>query len=201
MKKRIVKVLTTTMVMGSLAGAAIPVQAESEDFNYTVGICNVADSDENCYLACKTFKDVVESQEFADAVGHEVKVEWTESNLDVNKQMSNVETLIAKDVDAVLMIGCDNDSSASAVQACNDAGIPMFMVVSEATNGDYRFIGFNEYDCGYHQGKYIVDNAEEGAKICLLEGVEGRSATIERGEGIHDAIAERRFGNYRISVR
>lgn len=197
MKKVLVIILTLSLI-GALAGCGKSPSSEtavnpgaSGDYTYKVGVINVSDADENCYLAFKTFKDILEAPEFSKKVGHDIKVEWTSSDLDVTKQMSNAETLIAKKVDAILMIGCDNDSSASVVEASNKAGIPIFMVVSEAVSGEYKFIGFNEYDCGYHQGKYVVDNAEEGAKVCILEGVEGRSATIERGQGITEALAER----------
>ncbi len=54
------------------------------------------------------------------------------------------------------MVGCDNDSSASVVEACNAAGVDHLLVASEATTGTYKFNGFNEYDCGYHQAKYVV---------------------------------------------
>lgn len=198
MKKVLAIILVLPLLMGALSGCGKSPSSEnavnsdvSGNYAYKIGVINVSDADENCYLAFKTFRDILESPEFTEKVGHDITVEWTSSDLDVTKQMSNAETLIAKKVDAILMIGCDNDSSASVVEACNKAGIPIFMVVSEAVSGEYKFVGFNEYDCGYHQGKYVVNNAEEGAKVCILEGVEGRSATIERGQGITEALAER----------
>lgn len=170
-------------------GGSEAAKDNAKDHAYKVGVINVDDADENCFLAFDTFRKVITSPEFTEKIGQEVTVEWTSSDLDVAKQMSNAEILISKGVDCIFMVGCDNDSSTSVVEAANKAGVDMFMVASEATAGEYKFIGFNEYDCGYHQGKYIADAAEETTKVCILEGVEGRSATIERGEGINDALA------------
>ena len=65
-------------------------------FLYKVGYSNLADSDENCYISSSTFKEVVESDDFAEAVGHKVSVEWTIQTGDITKQTTNVETLLAK---------------------------------------------------------------------------------------------------------
>lgn len=161
------------------------------DFSYKVGLSNLADSDETCYVACETFKEVVESDEFAKAVGQNVTVEWTDSDGDITKQTTNVETMISKGIDALFLIGVDTAGNSSAVQACNAAGIPVFMVATESEEGDWKFVGFNEYDCGKVQGEYVVENAEEGDKICYIEGTPGREAVVLRNEGFMDAIKER----------
>ncbi len=84
-------------------------------------------------------------------------MEWTSSDLDVTKQMRHRgDPHLQCAWDAIVMVGCDNDSSASVVEACNAAGVDHLLVASEATTGTYKFTGFNEYDCGYHQAKYVV---------------------------------------------
>ena len=98
------------------------------DFLYKVGYSNLADSDENCNLSASTFKEVVESEAFAEAVGHKVSVEWTDSDNDITMQTSNVETLIAKGIDVLFLVGVDAAGNTTAVEACNKAGIPVFMV-------------------------------------------------------------------------
>lgn len=166
-------------------------ETESKDLAYKVGVSNLADSDENCYIACSTFKTIVESEGFSDAVGHEVTVDWTDSNDDITKQTSNVETLIAKGIDMLFMLGVDTAGNSSAVEACNKAGVPVFMVASESDGGEYRFVGFNEYDCGKVQGEYVAENAAEGDKICYMEGTPGREAQVLREEGFMDGISGR----------
>ncbi|MCH1983499.1 sugar ABC transporter substrate-binding protein [Ruminococcus sp. OA3] len=167
-------------------------QAPAEDaYIYRVGVSNLADSDESCYTACKTMADIIESEEFADAVGNKVEVEWVDSDNNIDKQTSNVELLLAKGIDAMFIIGVDTAGNAASVKACNAAGVPVFMVATESSAGEYKFVGFNEYDCGYAQGKYIAEHAGEGENICYIEGTAGREATILRGQGFEEALAGR----------
>ncbi|MCK9312012.1 MAG: substrate-binding domain-containing protein, partial [Bacteroidales bacterium] len=132
MNKKIVVVLVLLLVGCTFCFAnGTSENGAQKTKTYKVGVINTSDADENCYLAFKTFKNVVESPDFEAKIGHKVTVEWTSSDLDVAKQMNNCETLLSKGVDAILMIGLDNDSSSSVVKACNDAGVDIFMVASE----------------------------------------------------------------------
>ena len=166
-------------------------ESKDGDFVYKVGYSNLADSDENCYLAAETFKNIVESDEFKEAVGHEVSVEWADSDGDITKQTTNVETLISKGIDVLFMPGVDTAGNASAVEACNRAGIPVFMIASESEGGDYKFVGFNEKDCGKVQGDYVAENAEKGDKICYMTGTPGREAQVLREEGFLEGLESR----------
>lgn len=161
------------------------------DFLYKVGYSNLADSDENCNLSASTFKEVVESEAFAEAVGHKVSVEWTDSDNDITMQTSNVETLIAKGIDVLFLVGVDAAGNTTAVEACNKAGIPVFMVASTSEGGDWKMVGFNEFDCGKVQGEYVAENAKEGDKICYMTGTAGTENTVLREEGFLEGLSSR----------
>ena len=161
------------------------------DFLYKVGYSNLADSDENSNLSASTFKEVVESEAFAEAVGHKVSVEWTDSDNDITMQTSNVETLIAKGIDVLFLVGVDAAGNTTAVEACNKAGIPVFMVASTSEGGDWKMVGFNEFDCGKVQGEYVAENAKEGDKICYMTGTAGTENTVLREEGFLEGLSSR----------
>lgn len=164
---------------------------ESSEFLYRVGVSNLADADENCFFACDTFKQVVTSDEFKEQIGgHDVEVVWMDSQMDINKQTNNVETMLSQGVDAMFIIGVDTAGNATAVEACNKADVPVFMTATESEGGEWKFVGFNEYDCGYYQGQYLVDNAEPDTKVCYLYGTPGREAFIQREEGFLAALEE-----------
>ncbi len=166
-------------------------EKKDDEFLYKVGYSNLADSDENCNLSASTFKEVVESEEFAEAVGHEVSVEWTDSDGDITMQTSNVETLIAKGIDVLFLVGVDAAGNTTAVEACNKAGIPVFMVASTSEGGEWKMVGFNEFDCGKVQGEYVAENAEEGDKICYMTGTAGTENTVLREEGFLEGLSSR----------
>ncbi len=215
MKKKMVMVLAAAMLTGALSGCAAKEESagtetktensakeendggdakesdEGQEMLYRIGVSNIQDADENPFLACDTFKKTVESKEFKEKIGgHSVEVVWMDSQLDINKQTNNVETMLSQGVDAMFILGVDTAGNTTAVEACNKAGVPVFMTATESEGGEWKFVGFQEYDCGYHQGQYLADHAEENAKVCYLYGTPGREAFIQREEGFLDAIEE-----------
>ena len=162
------------------------------DYVYRVGFINIDDGDTNCYPAMMNFKEYVESPEFAEAVGADkVEAFTADSALNIEKQTNNVETLINKGVDMMFIIGVDTAGNTTAVETCNAEGIPVFMVGTEASGGEWKFIGFDETELGQKQGEWCVENLPENANICYLEGTPGREAAVMRKEGFMNAIAER----------
>lgn len=206
MKKRMITfvmaMVMVTCMLGGCSGqskeaADAPAETEGETSSegegkeYRIGICNINDSDENCFLACDTMRQVLESEEFRESVGVDsVVVEWANSDGDIDKQTSNVETLLLKDIDALFMIGVSTSGSSTAVKACNEAGVPVFMVATEAEEGDWKFVGFDEEQCGYQQGKYLVENTEGEVNVCYMTGIPGQTMVTQRKDGFMRAIEE-----------
>ena len=154
-----------------------------------VAFVNQTDADDCCFAATQNFKSYVESDEFKEKVGGKnVEVYTADSNLDIAKQTDNVENLITKGVEAMFIIGVDTAGNTTAVNACNSADIPVFMVGTEADGGDWKFIGFKEYDIGYQQGEYLGKTAPQGAKVCYLTGTAGREASVDQEKGFRDAL-------------
>jgi len=166
---------------------------ESTDKLFRVGFVNQANSDPNCFSVQERFIEMVQSDEFKEKVGspQNVEVLSADSDLDIEKQTSNVETLLAKGVDMMFIIGVDTEGNNVSVQACNDAGVPVFMPFTESSKGEFAFIGWDELQLGEMQGKWCVENLPENAKICYLQGTPGREASDKREKGFLDTIAER----------
>ena len=165
--------------------------ADSEN-TWKVAMINLTDGSEDCYLCVKTFADTVQTDEFAKRVGHEVEAIMLDSQMDLEKQQNLVEQLIMQDVDQIFLIGVDTDGNTTAVEACNEAGIPIFMVATTASGGDYTFVGWDEYDFGVFQGEWAAENLPENCKICYADGTSGRETFEKREAGFKDVIAEKR---------
>ncbi len=163
-----------------------------DDLVYRIGYVNNDNSDPNTYPAALKLKDYVESEEFAKKIGADsVEVLIADSALDVEKQATNIETLLTKGVDIMFLNGVDTEGNTASVEACNAEGVPVFMVGTEATGGDWKFVGFDETEFGETQGQWCVDNLPENSKIFILEGTPGREATIKRKAGVEDIVAQR----------
>lgn len=203
MKRRMITTMLLTVIIAGLCMGcgssnnnedreASAAEAESE-YVYRVGYVNIDDSNNVCYPAAKNFKAFVESEEFAEAVGADkVEALMIDSASDIEKQTTGVETLLNKGVDMVFIVGVDTAGNTTAVEACNAENVPVFMVGTEASGGDWKFIGFDEKELGKYQGEWCVENLPENANICYLEGTPGREATVLRKEGFEEALSVRK---------
>lgn len=163
----------------------------TQEYFYRVGFVNIDDQDQNCYPATQEFVKAVESKEFEEKVGAKVEAITADSAKDLEKQTTNVETMITRGVDALFIIGVNTEGNTVAVEAANDAGIPVFMVGTEASGGEWKFIGFDETELGLKQGEWMANNLSENEKICYLQGVPGREAAILREEGFREGLSAR----------
>ncbi|MGI6006677.1 MAG: sugar ABC transporter substrate-binding protein [Ruminococcus sp.] len=207
MKKKMVKrlfalAMVSVMAVGLLSGCSLSPSGGGSDaaaeesgekeYVYRVGFVNIDNADNCCYPAMQKFVDYVESDEFAEAVGADkVEALTADSAKDIEKQTTNVETLLSKGVDMMFIIGVDTEGNTTAVQACNNENVPVFMVGTEASGGDWKFIGFDEKELGQRQGEWCAKNLPENANICYLQGTPGREAAVLREEGFMEGISSR----------
>ncbi|MFK2825698.1 ribose ABC transporter substrate-binding protein RbsB [Bacillus sp. B190/17] len=105
---------------------------------------------------------------------------------DSAKQINDVEDLIQKGVDVLLINPTDSSAISTAVQSANAIGIPVITLDRSADKGEVvTLVASDNVKGGQMAGSLIVDQLGEGAKVAELEGVPGASATRERGKGFH----------------
>ncbi|MDR1247913.1 MAG: sugar ABC transporter substrate-binding protein, partial [Treponema sp.] len=166
--------------------------SEKSEFLYRVGFVNIADRDPVCYPSMLKFVDRIKSDELLKKVGVEkIEVLTADSDLNIERQATNVETMLTNGVDIIFIIGVDTEGNTTSVEQCNAAGVPVFMVGTEASGGEWKFVGFNESELGKKQGDWCAENLPLNTNICYLQGVPGREATWLREEGFRQAIASR----------
>lgn len=108
---------------------------------------------------------------------------------DAAKQTNDVEDLVQKGADVIVINPTDSDAVASAVSAANAASIPVITVDRMAKSGEVvSHIASDNVEGGKMAGEYICELVGEGANVVELEGIPGSSAARERGEGFHKAV-------------
>ena len=126
----------------------------------------------------------------------EAGVKYTESiaENDVQKQNQQIEDFISQGVDAIIIAPADGDAVVSAIQKCNDAGIPVIMANRAAGEGAEVFatISSDNKAMVKREIQYVAENAPEGTKYKCLELVGSLTDVnaIARQEGFEEAIAE-----------
>lgn len=109
---------------------------------------------------------------------------FTDAGGSNEKQIADVEDLISRGVDLIMMSPREAQALVPAVEAIKAAGIPLVVLDREIVGEDYNvFIGGNNLQIGDELGKYIAANAPEGFKYLELEGIPGATPTIQRHEG------------------
>lgn len=114
---------------------------------------------------------------------------------ETSTEFSQIEDLITRKVDAIVMIPVDQASSQAAAKAVNEAGIPLLLVntrFSDDFDGDYvSYIGSDDTEAGEIQGQYLADQLPDGGNVIYLVGQYGGASTERRKTGFYSALEGR----------
>lgn len=124
----------------------------------------------------------------ANELGYELIV--LDSQNDPSKELGNVEDLLVKGVNVLLINPTDSDAVVSSVRAANRSKIPV-VTLDRAANGGkvVSHVASDNVLGGEVAGNYIVEKLGEKGKVVELEGIPGTTAARDRGEGFNKAIA------------
>ena len=110
---------------------------------------------------------------------------------DITKQVAQVEDFIAQGMDAILVQTVDTTGIVTAIEECNEAGIPVITTAETPTGGEILCaIAFDSYESGYNGGQYIASVLEGKGNVVELVGVLGQETSRQKSEGFQSAIAE-----------
>lgn len=105
-----------------------------------------------------------------------------------SKQTSDIEDLITKKVDAVVMQPMETDALTPAAEEVADAGIPLIIFDREVNTDKYtKLIKGDNYGIGQNAGKFIVDKLGGKGDVVIISG-NPSSVTTLRTQGFMDAI-------------
>jgi len=115
-----------------------------------------------------------------------------DGNYDAATQLSQVETMIAEGVDAIILNPHDAIASAAAVELAHAAGIPVIgvntMVESDLLTS---YVGSLDVTAGEGIMQFMIDHmGRNDFNIVVIEGPMGQSAQLQRMEGIENVLAE-----------
>ena len=112
---------------------------------------------------------------------------------DVNKQISDIEDLIAKGVDMLILQPISAESVAAVVEEAYDAGIVVVNCTSPLSDATDKYnvsVVARDYDFGYVGAKWLCEELGGEGNIVCLDGMAGLSSAVLRMQGAQDAFAE-----------
>jgi ribose transport system substrate-binding protein len=126
-------------------------------------------------------------------MGAEVLV--TDARHDVAKQISDIEDMVQKGIDILLINPTDSVGVQSVVETAKAAGVVVVAIDAQAAGPIDSFCGSKNYDAGYMAGDYLAKVIGEQGDVAILDGIPV-VPILQRVEGFTDAM--KKYPNIKI---
>lgn len=143
-------------------------------------------------------------EEEAKALGFSMDVR--DGQDDDLKQIAQVEGLIQKGVDLIILCPRDSEALVPAVEAANKANVPVITLNRRVNGGQVvTYVGADDVAGGVSQGEALAKAlGTKGGKVIYLQGTQGSSPQRSRKEGLDKVmkdhkeieIADSRFADF-----
>ncbi len=135
----------------------------------------------------------VAMQEFAEAeaakLGVKIESIAPPDETKVEEQIAMFETMLEKNVDAILIVPCGTTEIVASIEKANALGIPVICLDTNASGGEITsFIGTNNYAGGKLAGEWVSDNIGSG-KVSIITGTPGNKTHEDRVNGFLEGIS------------
>ena len=172
---------TTT---GPTPAAATPTSATTGQ--WTVGI--------DIYYAENTWSVQAAAETKAAVVrdGSRIKQAfYTDSQGKADKQVSNIEDLIAKHVDGIVLAPIDPTAVVPAIEKAMNAGIKVCLAGARAETTNYTcYVNADDKDFGTVGAQWLADKLGGTGNVIALNGLAGISTSEDRFAGAQEVFAK-----------
>lgn len=114
---------------------------------------------------------------------------------DVVKQISDVEDLLQRDIDILIINPTDSSGIRNAVVAAKERGVVVVAVDAQAEGGIDSFVGSKNFDAGYLAGEHLARTLNGSGEVAILDGIPV-VPILERVRGFREAMSK--YPNIRI---
>jgi ribose transport system substrate-binding protein len=159
MRKFMLGFLFVTLLVGSLFGTAF-VQAKT---GLVIGMS--FQEMNNPYFV--TMNEAL--HDAAKAIGAKVIV--TDAHHDITKQISDVEDMVQKGIDILLLNPTDSVGAEAAVKVAKKAGVIVVAIDAQAKGPIDSFVGSKNYNAGLLAGKQMAKDLKGKGKVAILNGI------------------------------
>ncbi len=168
------RLVTVLVVLAVLAAASATVFAADAEMGKTIGFVNAGPDDYYAQFG-KTLVAVAKS--------YGMNVVEVNSNYKPEKELANVQDLIAKGVDAIAVITAGAAGSAKSVEAANHAHVPIFFIAGKPGRARGRGVPGPRDGQLRHHGVQDRPVGGEALPECQDRGNPGLPGPGSRGRG------------------
>lgn len=131
----------------------------------------------------------------AEEAGHELI--FVDANGDVTKQNNDVQDLVTRGIDVLVINPVDPKGVAPSLAAAESAGIDVVTVDRPVESGADAHVGRDNVEMGRLVGGELVKElGDSGGKVIEIQGDAGGAVARDRSQGFHEAVEE--AGNFDI---
>lgn len=136
-------------------------------------------------------KMVLEMEKAVEANSDKLELITTVAEDDTNKQISDIEDLVTRGIDLLIVSPHVADPLTPIVREVYESGIPVIVVDREVSGDAFTtFIGASNVLIGEAAGKIIAEELNGKGNVIELQGTAGASPTIGRGEPMRAILEE-----------
>lgn len=120
-----------------------------------------------------------------------VKIIVMDGQGEASNEVSNIESLIAKKVDAIIISSHSGVALTPAISQANAAGIPIFLIDGGKPYDNWDFVTWmstDDWALGGMTAEMLVEDLGGKGKICMLEATSGSSCQIGRRGGFLEVV-------------
>lgn len=183
MKKRFISILcTVAMAASSFVGATIVSAAENKEAkDITIGVS----FGQNVHPFFVAMQKGIE-QACTDFEIENCDILAADSSLET--QVSQIENLVTKGCDVLLLNPYDSDGVVNAVQAAAEKGVGIF-TMDVNCEGSTSFVASDNYKVGEMLADAVIEQLEGKGKIAIIDGITVTSLK-DRTDGFMDKIKD-----------
>ncbi|SDP19611.1 ribose transport system substrate-binding protein [Actinopolyspora xinjiangensis] len=175
---------TTSINAGSAGGPDPEEICEGPTEDYTIGVsqANVAEP-YRVRMNTDIRRAAAEVEQFDE-------VQFLDAAQDNSRQVSQIRTLITKQVDLLIVSPNEAAPLTGVVSRAYNSGIPVVVLDREINGDSYStFIGADNEKIGRKAGEHFADRLlPDGGKVVELRGLSGSTPAAERGKGFRAGI-------------
>ena len=180
-KSMLIVLLVLTMIVPIGAFHAAPVAAQDE--TPTIGFAVST-------LANPFFVTMAEAGE-AKAAELGLEMITLDAQDNNERQASQVEDLISRQVDVLIINPVDSDAIVTSVRAANEAGIPVITVTRPSNGGEVvQHLDIDNAFAGQLVAERLVEDLGGEGRVAVLEGIPGAPSAQDRQAGFLAVLEE-----------
>lgn len=131
-------------------------------------------------------------QSAVEAGGHKFLLVTAGEQTAVSTQVNQVEDLIAKKVDAIILNPMDGKAVVPVLKKAKAAGIPVIIVDSSVEKGNedlyIAYVGTDNFNAGVEAGKRMVKELNNKGNVLIVRGANGSLAGDNRVDGFKKGL-------------